>query len=211
MQLARGIRTMWAGALLMAAALGAGCGSAPGTTPPAGGVLTLDVAPQPVSVDSLALTSANVSIEGLTVIGDVTPGANSTLPDFGLDVLGATRSFTFDMLPQGVYSRVSFRIDEIHAQGTWRGVPLSIQLESEDGSPATVDLRSSSGVELAAGHDATLTVDVDAGSWFAGDVLDSATQTSSQITIDSSNNAALAGELLSRAVASFALGTAPVQ
>ena len=122
-----------------------------------------------------------MAIENLTVIGDVAPDGRSMLSDFDLDLLGATRSFTFDMLPQGVYSRITFRIDAIHAQGSWRGVPLTIQIEPEDGTPSNVDLRSSSGVELTAGHDATLTVRVDAGSWFAGDVLDSAAQSSSQI------------------------------
>ncbi|HEX8952142.1 MAG TPA: hypothetical protein VF945_09880, partial [Polyangia bacterium] len=73
-----------------------------------------------------------------------------------------------------------------------------------------VDLRSSSGVELSAGHDATLAVSVDTASWFAGDLLDTATQSSSQIVVDLNNNTAVGAELLARAVASFALHDSPI-
>jgi len=204
-----GVRSGCVGALLVAAALLSGCGQSPGMQPPAGGVLTLNLAPSAPSVSGLSLSSAKIQIENLTVIGDVASG-HASVSELSLDLLGATQSFTFDMLPQGVYSRVDFRVDSLQAQGTWRGVPLQIQLEPGDGSAATVDLRSSSGMELAAGHDVTFTVSVDGGSWFAGNLLDSATQSSSQIVVDQYNNTSIGSQILMRALASFTLHDSPI-
>lgn len=204
-----GVRTGWVGALLVAAALLSGCGQSPGMQPPAGGVLTLNLTPSAISVSGLSLQSAKVQIEGLTVIGDIT-AARANPSELSLDLLGAMRSFTFDTLPQGVYSRVDFRVDSLAAQGTWRGVPLQVQLETPDGAPATVDLRSSSGMELGAGHDVVFTVTVDGGSWFAGNLLDSATQTSSQIVVDQYNNTSIGSQILTSALASFTLHDSPI-
>ncbi len=208
MRARNGVRSGSVGALLVAAALAGGCGQSPGMQPPAGGVLTLNLTPAAISVADLSLQSAKVQIEGLTIIGDIT-SARANPSEVDLDLLGATRSFTFDMLPQGVYSRVDFHVDTIAAQGTWRGVPLQVQLETADGTPAT-DLRSSSGMELGAGHDVTFTVSADGGSWFAGNILDSATQTSSQIVVDQANNTSIGSQLLSRALASFTLHDSPI-
>ncbi len=209
MRAGRSIRSGCVGALLLAASVACGCGQSPGSQPPADGVLTVDIQPAPVSVSGLVLSSAHMQLENVTVIGD---SSNGRLGEVSLDLLAAARMFTLDMLPQGVYSRVTFRVDSWEAQGTWRGVPLQIQLESGDGSTtANVDLRSSSGVELSAGHDVTLTVTVDAGSWFAGDLLDSATQSSSGIVIDGvTNNPSVGATLASRVAASFALQDSPI-
>ena len=204
-----GVRSGCVGALLVAAALASGCGQSPGTQPPMGGVLTLNLAPSAPSGSELSLQAAKLEIEGLTVIGDIT-SARANPSELALDLLAATRSFTFDMLPQGVYSRVDFHVDSLHAQGTWRGVPLQIEIDGADGAAATVDLRSSSGAELGAGHDVTFTVSVDGSSWFAGDLLDSATQSSSQIVVDANNNTALGAQIFSRVLASFTLQDSPI-
>lgn len=209
MRARKGVRSGFVGALLVAAALLSGCGQSAGMQPPAGGVLTLDLTPSPISVSGLSLQSAKVQIEGLTVIGDIT-SARANPSELSLDLLGAMSSVTFDMLPQGVYSRVDFRVDSLEAQGTWRGVQLQVQVETPDGAPATVDLRSSSGMELGAGHDVTFTVTVDGGSWFAGNILDSATQTSSQIVVDQYNNTSIGSQILMSALASFTLHDSPI-
>lgn len=204
-----GVRSGCVGALLVAVALTGGCGQSPGMQPPSGGVLTLNLTPSPISVSGLSLQSAKVHLEGLTVIGDIT-SARANPSELTLDLLGAMQSFTFDMLPQGVYSRVDFRVDSLQAQGTWRGVPLQVQVETPDGSSSTVDLRSSSGMELGAGHDVTFTVSVDGGSWFAGNLLDSAAQSSSQIVVDANNNTSIGSQILTRALASFTLHDSPI-
>lgn len=209
MRARRGGRTGRVGALLVAAALVPACGQSPVTQPPPNGVLTLDLAPAPPSVAALSLQSATVLIDDLTVIGDIT-SARADPPEVGLDLFGATRSLSFALLPQGVYSRVDFHVDRLQAQGTWRGVPLQIQLETPEGAPSTVDLRSSSGDELGPGRNVTFTVSIDGSSWFAGNLLDSAAQSSSQIVVDASNNTDLGSQLLSRALASFTLHDAPI-
>ncbi|HEX8952021.1 MAG TPA: hypothetical protein VF945_09260, partial [Polyangia bacterium] len=94
--------------LLAAATLLPGCTHSPGTQPPPDGVLTLNIDPAPVAVSNLVLQSARMQIEKLTVIGDTVPDGRSMLAEIVVDLLAAARSFSFGMLPQGVYSRVTF-------------------------------------------------------------------------------------------------------
>jgi hypothetical protein len=202
-----------AASLWGAAALG-GCGGQPGGSGPQPGTLTVDVKPAVSAVTGLHVTSGRVQIEGLTVLGDVAPDGRSMISEFNLDLLSSGASFSLSMLPQGVYSRVRFTVDHAVVAGTWRELPLSISIEGGDdaGSASVVDLRSN-GVEVTPGHDGELALGLDAGSWFAGNILDSATPVQNQIVIDGSHNATVAAQLLARIPASFALqdSTAPVK
>lgn len=197
-------RFVAAASLLGASAL-VGCGNPSGSGPPAG-TLTVDVTPTVSAVSGLHITSGKMQIEGLTVLGDVAPDGRSMISEFNLDLLSSGASFSLSMLPQGVYSRVRFTVDHANVAGTWRDVPLTIAIEGGDdgGSASVVDLRSD-GVEVAPGHDGTLALGVDAGSWFAGNILDGAPAVQNQIVIDGSHNAAVAAQLLARIPASFTL------
>jgi hypothetical protein len=198
--------------LLAAASLSAmtGCGNTPGGTGPAPGTLTVDVKPAAVAVSGLVLTSCKLQIEGLTVLGDVAPDGRSMIHEFTLDALSSGTSFSLSMLPQGVYSRVRFSVDQMSAAGTWRGTALSLSLEGGDNS--VVDLRSD-GVEVTPGHDGELALGVDPGSWFAGNVLDGATVASNQILINGTTNGAVGAQILSAVPASFTLqdSTSPLK
>jgi hypothetical protein len=188
----------------------AGCGSQPGNGGPPDGVLTVAVQPTVSAVSGLQLTSGHMQIEGLTVLGDVAPDGRSMVSEFNLDLLSAGASFSLSMLPQGVYSRVRLNVDHASVAGTWNGTPLTVSLESDDG--AAVDLRSN-GVEVTPGHDGELLLGVDAGAWFAGNVLDGATVVAGQIVVDSLHNATVATQLISSIPGSFTLqdSTAPVR
>jgi hypothetical protein len=197
-------------AALAAAALAlVGCGAPAGGSTPNGGELTLDFAPTSPAVAPLQLTSAKLQVEQVTVIGDVAPDARSMISELSIDLLSAGVSHTFTMLPQGLYSRVRFHVDEMAAQGTWNGVPLVVRVDFGDAS-SPIDLRSSAGVEIAPGHNGMLTVAIDGASWFGSRLLDGATQSSSQILVDGTNNVAIAQALATRVAASFALHDSPV-
>jgi hypothetical protein len=201
-----------AASLWGATALG-GCGGQTGGNGPADGTLTLDVRPTVSAVTGLQLSSGRVQIEGLTVLGDVAPDGRSMVSEFNLDVLSSGASFSLSMLPQGVYSRVRFSVDHATVAGTWRGMPLTVSVEPDDDNGASVvDLRSA-GVEVTPGHDGELAVALDAGAWFAGNVLDGATPDQGQIVVDNSHNAAVASEIISSMLGSFTLqdSVAPVQ
>jgi hypothetical protein len=146
-----------------------------------------------------------VQIEGLTVLGDVAPDGRSMVSEFDLDVLSSGASFSLSMLPQGVYSRVRFSVDHATAAGSWRGMPLTVALEpNDDNGASVVDLRSD-GVEVTPGHDGELAVGVDAGAWFAGNVLDGAAPVQGQIVVDGSHNVAVASQIISSLLGSFTL------
>jgi hypothetical protein len=199
-----------AASLWGAAALG-GCSTTPGNNGTPDGMLTVAVKPTMSAVSGLQLSSGRVQIEGLTVLGDVAPDGRSMVSEFNLDLLSTGASFTLSMLPQGVYSRVRFNVDHANVAGTWRGTPLTLSIESDDGTP--VDLRSN-GVEVTPGHDGALELDVDAGLWFSNNVLDGATvDTNGQLVVDGSHNPTVASQIKSRLAGSFTLqdSTAPVR
>ncbi|MGZ3428653.1 MAG: hypothetical protein ACXVCV_18500 [Polyangia bacterium] len=187
-----------------------GCGSQPGGNGTPDGVLTVAVQPTVSAVAGLQLSSGRMQIEGLTVLGDVAPDGRAMVSEFNLDLLSTGASFTLSMLPQGVYSRVRFHVDHATVAGTWRGTPLTLAVETSDGS--TVDLRSN-GVEVTPGHDGELALGVDAGAWFAGNLLDSALVDQGQIVVDGSHNVTVAAQILSRLPGSFTLqdSVAPVR
>ena len=198
-----GLRGLRATAFVGATAL-AGCGGTPGgPPPPSDGTLTLSFAPASAQVSSLTLASAGVQLEGITIIGDVAPDGRSMISELQIDALSTGSSVKLGAIPQGVYSRVRFNLEHVAVQGSWRGAPLQVQLESDNGTP--VDLSSSSGVDVAPGHDGTFAVTLDVGSWFAGQLLDGATQSQGQIVIDAANNTTVAAQLKSRVAASFTL------
>jgi len=192
---------------LLAACLGAfalaGCHGLGGTTPPADGVLTVRITPAPLAVDPLVAQSAKLQIEKLTVLGDVAPDGRAMVSEFNLDLRSSGAAFTLTMLPQGLYSRVRFNIDHFALQGTWRGMPLQISVEHEEAG-AAIDLRSA-GVEVTPGHDAELVVGVDSSTWFADNLLDSATVEGGQIAVDGSHNTALAATLTARLATGYTL------
>lgn len=206
-----GLRQAWATTALVGAALAAGCGQAPGTANPPDGVLTLEITPADTTVASLQLSSATLRVENVSVFGDTAPDSRSMLSNANIDLLSAGSRFTFTMLPEGVYSRVRFALERVELQGTWRGTPLQAQLEAEDdGGANVVDLRSA-GAELAPGHDVTLSVSLDVGSWFAGALLDQAVASSGSIRIDEYDNTTVGQTLVSRVLGSFSLADPPVQ
>jgi hypothetical protein len=188
----------------------AGCGGiVGGPPPPHDGTLTLSFTPSAASVSQLTLASAGVHLEGISVIGDVAPDGRSMISDLQIDALSTTgTSVKLPTIPQGVYSRVRFKVEHTSVQGTWRGMPLSMSLESDDGTP--VDLSSSAAVDVAPGHNGTFSVTLDVASWFAGQLLDGATAVSGQITVDNANNATIGSQLKSRVAASFALTPSPL-
>ena len=196
----RGVRA----AVFAGAAALAGCGGASGEPPPPSeGVLTLSFAPTPPAASPLTLAAAAVQLEGITVIGDVEPDGRSMISELQIDALSTGTSVKLGAIPQGVYSRVRFNLHHVSVQGSWRGLPLQVQLERDNGTP--VDLSSSEGVDVAPGHDGMFAVTFDVGGWFAGQVLDGATQVQGRIVVDAANNTTVGAQLESRIAASFAL------
>lgn len=212
-----GVRRACSALTLLAATLAAGCGGMPTAPNPDNGVLTLTITPADTAVTSLQLDSAALEVENLSVLGDVAPDSRSMIAKANIDLLSAGSRFTFTMLPQGVYSRVRFNIHHVVFQGTWRGVQVQCQIEiGDDGVGGIVDLRTATGGELAPGHDVTLPVTLDVGSWFADNLLDAAVQSGGNIQIDEYNNTAIGQQLATRALSSFTLSdgsstTTPLQ
>jgi hypothetical protein len=194
-----------AGALL---ALAAGCGPAPGGMPPPSGTLQVVITPGAFSVPNLQVASGSLTIEGMSVYGDVASGVRSTIVEMQLDLLGNPLTFDFATIPQGLYSRVHFFASELHLQGSWRGTPLLINFEADQ---TPVDLRSAAGQDVEPGMNGTFEIAEDTGSWFGGTppVLDSATPAGGQIVIDPLNNLPVANTLASRIVAAFSLQPSP--
>jgi hypothetical protein len=186
----------------------AGCGGHIGGNTPPNGTLTLSFTPTQTSVTSLTLSSASVHIEEISVIGDVAPDPRSMISDLQIDALSTGTSVKLATIPQGLYSRVHFGVEHTAISGSWRGVPLTVSLSSDDGTP--VDLSSSAGVDVAPGHDGTFAVTLDVASWFANSILDGATAVGGQITIDRTNNPTVAAQLSSLVAASFALTASPL-
>jgi hypothetical protein len=200
-------RRSWGRVAALAAALAlTGCGNGP-VTPPDEGVLTLRFVPTSPAVSPLALSSSRLTIENLTLLGDVAPDGRSMLSELTIDLLSSGVSFMFTMLPQGLYSRVRFSVDKVVLEGSWRGVPLHVQLEV-DNAPI-VDLRSAAGVEVGPAQDVLLAIRIDGASWFAGNLLDTAVVASGEIVIDSGNNLTIGEQLLARVAASFSLDDHP--
>src|SRR5581483_2722856 len=111
------------------------------------GVLTVSMAPDPLSVQSLTLTSAKVPMLNVSIVGDVAPDGRSMLAEVDLDPLAGAMDYSFSMLPQGVYSVVSFTLGAVIFEGTWRGMPLHIHTESDD-HPQPTQLRAPASAEI---------------------------------------------------------------
>lgn len=195
-------------ALLLAAAIGAGCdGNGPGVKPE-NSTLTVTFTPAAVSVDGLTLTKATLTIDHVEALGNAPPPhppPGPMPPDhLTLDLQGAGDSLTIDV-PPGLYSRVGFHIEDVSLAGTWKGMPLSARLAMFQGP--RVDLRSATPVEVTSGGTATLSVSVDPAQWFAApSPLDSATVAADgSITCNDQQNQATAAALLDRVPPSFSL------
>jgi len=189
--------------LLVAIAAGAAaCGPPDGHPPP--GKLTVSFVASPANVANLTLSSASLMIDRIMPIGNAPPPGPPPPTHLTIDALSATgASISFDRLPPGLYSRVQFSVDAVMAQGSWRGTPFSALVGMFGGNQ--IDLRAATGVALDAGQDATLTVAIDVGSWFGGNVLDGATPSGGQILCDMQNNPATTAQLSMRVNSSFSL------
>jgi hypothetical protein len=168
------------------------------------GVLTMTVAPPAISVQQLSLASAKVPLMSFAVVGNAgTPDARSMLAE--VDVApGMMAEYSFSMLPQGLYSAISFTLGGSTFEGTWRGMPLHIQLERED-HPVPIEVRSPTGAEIDPGVDGALSVTADTNSWFANNLLDGATVSGGQITINDLSNDIVGEQLAQRIGSSFSL------
>ena len=180
----------------------AGCGDMKGQGPPGSSSVTVRVQPMATAVDGLQLSSGRVEIENLTVLGDVGPSQRTMVSEFSLDLTSAGKSFMLSMTPQGVYSRVRFSLDDLNVSGTWRGTPFTVQIDPED-QPA-IDLLSTP-IDLTPGSSAEFTVSVDPAAWFGNDLLDGATVSAGQLTIDSGHNPTVAATLGSTLPDGFSL------
>jgi hypothetical protein len=184
----------------------AACGPAATMPPPNPGTLTLKWLPVSPSAPQPSLTIESLTLEDVTVFGDVAPSGSSIVREINVSLLGTPSPLVFNTLPQGLYSRIRFLVNEIHIEGTYNGIPLHIQFESES---AIVDLRSSTGQEVLPEHDGAFSISIDDNSWFANQLLDGATQTSGQIVISSLSNPTIAQTLATRIASSFSLQPPP--
>jgi hypothetical protein len=190
-------------AALLVCAL-AGCGGAPTGPMQNPGVLTMTVAPPAISVQSLALTTATVPLLTFTVVANSgQPDARSMLAEVDF-APGMMAELSFSMLPQGLYSAISFIRGGGAFEGTWRGMPLHIMLERED-HPVPIVVRAPTGAEIDPGVNGALTVTADTNSWFANNILDGATPVAGAITIADNSNEIVGEQLAQRIASSFTL------
>ena len=179
----------------------AGCGG-PDDRPRAG-ELSVTFIPLPASVPELQLTSATMRLSHIGVFGNAPPPVGPPPPnDLAFDALdgGVRRDF---MLPPGIYSRVQLAYENVVINGTWRGTPFQVRLAMMRGFP--IDLRATVGRALSVDNDVAFVVDVDVGSWFAGNLLDGAVASGGQIICDPLTNPAITMELGMRIGRSFVL------
>lgn len=168
------------------------------------GTLTLVMqASNPPQATGLSLTQASVHVESIAVIGDTTPDYRTMLNETGVDMMGAPWSHVFDQAPQGLYSRVHFKVEEIAFQGTYNGMPIQAQFEYE----AIVDLRDPVGQDVWPNHNAVFTVSFDGSAWF-GNVLSQAVPVGGQIVIDGLNNVAVGQAIAHNVATAISLSTA---
>lgn len=190
------------GLVVVAAALGA-CGPPPMMHGP--GTLTIDFKPMPAALADLTLSAVSIHLSHIGVFGDLPPSGPPPSDEVQLDGTTATgMSLTVSQLPPGLYSRVEFAVENAMVSGSWRGTPLTAHLGMTFAGSA-VDLRSPTGQEVGSNHDGEFTVDVDVGSWFGGDILDTAMIDNGTITCDMQNNPDVTGMLNQRVSASFSL------
>jgi hypothetical protein len=189
--------------LMLALTAAAGCEQP--DHPPNAGQLSITFTPKPPTLANLTLGSGALSLDHILVLGDAPPPMHPPMmPPVGVDVLGSPTSVTLTMLPPGVYSRVQLTFEDVLIQGTWRGAAFQVRIAAF--RPAPVDMRSPTGKELAHGQDVAFAVSIDANTWLAGDLLDSATPSpGNQILVDDQNNVMVAAALMMRIAQSFSL------
>ena len=166
------------------------------------GVLVLEFEPIVPTAPNLALTQAKVRYEGCAVFGDVTPDARTMLSSYEVDMFGGLVSHTFDQAPQGLYSRVHAKIDDIAFQGTYRGMQIQAQIDYDG---LYLDVRDPVGEDVAPGKTAIFDVGIDGPTWFEGINFDTAIVSGGNIVIDQFNNTSLGMAIASNVVRSMAL------
>ena len=178
-----------------------GCGGPDDRPRP--GELSVTFIPVQGSVPEPQLTAATMRLSHIGVFGNAPPPGGPPPPnDINFDALGGgvRRDFT---LPPGIYSRVQLAYENVVINGTWRGTPFQVRLGMMRGFP--VDLRATVGRVLSVDNDVAFVVDVDVGSWFAGNVLDGAVASGGQIICDPLNNPTITMEVGMRIGRSFVL------
>lgn len=188
-----------------------GCGGDSGIVTPADGAtntpgpLTLSIALAAPSVDGLVVTSGKLELHRLSVFGDVAADARTMVAQVTLAFPTDSGDLTFTTAPFGLYSRVRADLDEIQVHGTWRGAPLSIQLEAEGNA---VDLRGPT-LDYEPADEAHFAVSIATSSWFDPACLDSAIDDNGTLRVDGSHNANCAAALITALQASFTLTAVP--
>jgi hypothetical protein len=187
--------------LLIGALLAGACGPPP---QPMNSTLTVAFAPKTASVADLTLSKATLVVSHVQPIGNAPPQNPPPPVMLTIDALSSTgASLPFDHPPPGLYSRVQFSVDDVEIDGTWRGTPVHAMVGMFGGNQ--VGLRAPSGHELDEGMSVTLTVDIDVGAWFAGDVLDGASMNGGQLECDMQSAPPCAGRLSMQIDQSFTL------
>lgn len=196
-----------AGALFVLGLVALGCGPPPVTMTPAPGALKVTLVPRAPKVSDLSFEAGAVRLTGLTVLGDVAPDGRAMVPELALDLRGPGKSVTLPRLPQGLYSRVRFKVQRLTVKGEYDGDDLSLELSRVD---MAVDLRAISGEEIAPGVDGEFQIVLDASAWFAGVDLSEAKRYDGEIEIDDEHNRDLAEEIRTRIPGAFHLDEGPV-
>lgn len=192
----------------------ASCGGRPlpSASSSGAGTVTISFAGVQLAAGPLDVGAASIVLKDVSLYGDVQAAPSFQLPDVSVDVLSASTPVRVMDLPQGLYSRLRFSVDQLHLSGKWRDWALSLTLDDgDDDDQLGVALRAPNGVELASGQTVGFAVTIDVSSWFAGVDLDDAEVDSDQtIHLDDDHNGVLMSALITAVPSSFAL-TDPAQ
>jgi hypothetical protein len=153
----------------------------------------------------LELTAGMLELERVSVFGDVAADERTVVRHFLLSVPKDKRDQIFPDAPFGLYSRVQAGPLELHAQGSWRGTPLDIDLENTD---LSVDLRGAA-LDYSPEQSARFEIVIDAGAWFDAAALDDARVSFGKIRVSSTQNTDLAASIVSGMRGSVTLASAP--
>jgi len=201
----------WMRAALLSLLAVTGCGGGGAISPPTDGAtntpgpLTLSIALAAANVEGLVVTSGRLELHRLSVFGDVAADARTMAAGVELMLPTDSGDFTFTNAPFGLYSRVRADLDEVQVHGTWRGVPLTIQLEAEG---MAVDLRGPT-LDYEPTDAAHFAVSSATSTWFDPTRLDATVNDMGSIRVDSAHNADCAAAFIAAVQASFRLTDAP--
>ena len=189
--------------LLPMIALAMSCGgvSSPSSTAALGTDLTLETAVTPSSLAGLAVSSGHLSLEGLSVLGDSPENDRSSLNSLPLDLTAGMQSHPFLGLSPGLYSRLTFDLDDFDLQGSWNGMPLTIHYDIED---FPIDLLTSV-QDVEPGRSVSFHLTMDMNLWFTTDLLNRAQVDDGEVQIDFLHNQNIAVDLIANMAASVSL------